>query len=933
MVRYSSLNNTPLVPLLLFLGIAITAAFVLIAGRYVVEYQSDVANSQSTLIKDSVTRKINATGELIHGMRTLFDASNNVDSDEFRLISEDVLARHPYVTSSLYLPIISAENRDSFEVRMRDKGYINFSINERDKQRFLSAKNRSRYSPVIYVEPLNPANASLIGFDFLSDASYNIAIFKAIDTAQAVAALSSQRGDLNHYTVFKAIYAGKDTPDLVSERRQTVNGIIALHIKPTKLFEENLLGENISVSLMMKSVADAGGEITVHSMSAPLHATDDWLATDFEKKYDIDSEAQNFVLVITKSLHWQDTNYWMVLIALIVGLFLTTLLVLLARTITLRAVDLQRRNTEIQEVVASRTRELAFEKERAQVTLESIGDAVVTTDEHGCIEYLNPIAERIAGGKIESVKKAPITTIFNLVHEETKAPVVNPVLMCIEEEKLVSLKEQSSLINNNGEAFSIECSAAPIRDKDGVITGSVMVIHDVSQARKMADQMTYQATHDALTGLPNRVLLMDRLTQGLTRAPWNKKIIGVLFFDLDRFKLVNDTLGHDVGDELLRQVAERIKQCLREGDTVSRLGGDEFVVILTDIAHEGDVEEIAEKIIKVLEAPFAVGKDEFFTSASIGVSLFPKNGHTALTLMKKADTAMYRAKASGRNNYVFYSDEMSEHGAKRLNVENDLRRALERNEFELFYQPQVSSFSGKITGAEALIRWNHPQKGMVPPIEFIPVAEETGLIVQIGQWVIDEACRQNKAWQDKGLPKISVAVNIAGRQFQRGSLLKNVQDALDQSGLAPEHLELELTEGILAKDSHAASTILDKLKEMGIKLSIDDFGTGYSSLSYLKRFPLSTLKVDRCFVKDITTDPDDAAICAAVIAMAHNLNLTVIAEGVEDAEQLTFLQEHKCDCIQGYLFSKPLPAQEFEEFIKTAQTEDQNIIWASSDFS
>ena len=452
---------------------------------------------------------------------------------------------------------------------------------------------------------------------------------------------------------------------------------------------------------------------------------------------------------------------------------------------------------------------------------------------------------------------------------------------------------------------------APIVDDNNTISGSVLVFHDVSKARQMAQQMTYQATHDALTDLPNRMLLMDRLEQALSRAPWNRKSVAVLFLDLDRFKIVNDTLGHDIGDELLCQVAERMKDCVRNGDTISRLGGDEFVIVLTDLAAAEDANHVAEKVIDAFSRSFNLNDKEFYITTSIGVSMFPDHGEDPSTLMKNADIAMYQAKSSGRNNFLIYDEKMNSAGDQRLSLETDLRQALEKGELELYYQPQVNLETGEINSAEALLRWNHSSQGLISPMNFIPIAEETGLIIPIGQWVMEEACRQAKTWQSEGRKPIRIAVNIAHRQFVSGSLMLDVKRALNKSGLDPCYLELELTEGILAEDSHNAIATLDELKKMGIKLSIDDFGTGYSSFAYLKRFPLNALKVDRCFVKDITQDKDDAAICSAIIAMAHNLNLSVVAEGVEDEEQLAFLKKHDCDYVQGFYYSRPITAEDF----------------------
>jgi len=566
--------------------------------------------------------------------------------------------------------------------------------------------------------------------------------------------------------------------------------------------------------------------------------------------------------------------------------------------------------------LAQLTKELAIEKEQAQVTLESIADAVITTNALARIEYLNPVAERLLGWSLAEARGKPIAQVVNVIEEISQIGIDNPVELCLERGQPVKRHEDKVvLIARSGNAVAIDASAAPIRDREGNVTGVVMVFHDVSEARQLTQQMIYQATHDSLTRLPNRVLLMDRLQEALSRAPWNDKIVAILFLDLDRFKLVNDTLGHDVGDDLLRQVATRLQSVLREGDTISRLGGDEFVILLRDMSRQDDIIKVVDKISEVLNQPFFLVDQEIYIKASIGICPFPAGGKDAHELLKNADAAMYQAKATGRNKYVFYDSAMSQQTSKRLRLETDLHRALERDEFKLVYQPQVDAVTEQIICAEALLRWEHSTLGTVSPMEFIPMAEDNGLIVPIGKWVLEEACRQNYAWQQAGLPPITMAVNIADRQFHHANLISVVNEALTASGLDACHLQLELTEGILANDTEAAIAMLTRLRDMGIKLAIDDFGTGYSSFSYLKRFPLDTLKVDRCFVQDITTDPDDAAICAAIIAMARNLNLEVVAEGVETKAQLDFLRRHQCHVIQGYYFSRPVPDSYFTELL------------------
>lgn len=436
--------------------------------------------------------------------------------------------------------------------------------------------------------------------------------------------------------------------------------------------------------------------------------------------------------------------------------------------------------------------------------------------------------------------------------------------------------------------------------------------------RKRTEQHIHRlANYDRLTQLPNRDLCQDRLRQAIAQAARQNTLVALLFFDLDRFKVINETLGHGHGDKLLQHVAQRMRSSLRESDTVGRLGGDEFMVILTGLTDTSDAARVAQNILNTLVRPITLDNHEVFVTTSIGISLYPNDAKDVESLTKNADAAMYRAKEQGRNHYQFYTLDMNARAMERLNLENDLRHALERDEFLLHYQPQFDLSSQQIVGFEALLRWDHPDQGFISPVDFIPIAEETGLIMPIGEWVLNAACQQAKQWQDQGFNNANIAVNLSNRQFAQENVLETVTKALDRCGLDPAHLELEITESCIMENPEEAIVVLRQLNDMGVRISIDDFGTGYSSLSYLKRFPLDTLKIDRSFVNDITEDPDSAVIVEAILAMAHSLRLNVVAEGVETREQMAFLEAHDCDIIQGYLLSKPLPAADVtEKFLK-----------------
>ncbi|MDX2422180.1 MAG: EAL domain-containing protein [Amphritea sp.] len=563
------------------------------------------------------------------------------------------------------------------------------------------------------------------------------------------------------------------------------------------------------------------------------------------------------------------------------------------------------------------------EKERAQVTLNSIGDAVLATDVKGSVSYMNQVAESMTGWSSAEAMGKPLPSVFHIIHGESRDRAPNPVDTVIPEDRIIELSTNCVLIRKDGTELHIEDSAAPIHNREGRVTGAVIVFHDVSVSKVMTLKMSHMAQHDTLTDLPNRVMLTERLDMAIGQASRNHKQLGIMYLDLDLFKYVNDSLGHKIGDLLLQSVAKRLSNNVRTTDTVCRQGGDEFVILLVDLVSSQAAAQIAENLLVAFSCPHDIEGHQIFVTLSIGLSIFPDDGATADAVMLNADLAMYHAKENGRNNYQFFKDEMNQRAARRLFVINGLRRALKHQEFELYYQPKFNLKSGLISGVEALIRWNDPELGLVYPEQFIGIAEESNLIVPIGQWVMVEACRQVKCWLNEGLTVVPVSVNVSAMEFRHKNFLINVVSALKSTDLKPCYLELELTESVLMHHAESSIEVLDALKEMGVSLAIDDFGTGYSSLSYLKRFPINTLKIDKTFVRDVTTDADDATIVSAVIGMGKNLNQKVIAEGIETEQQLAFLKTKHCDEGQGYLFSYPLTAVDFGQFLVSGDVDSK----------
>ncbi|PQV52280.1 EAL domain-containing protein [Paraburkholderia sp. BL21I4N1] len=533
------------------------------------------------------------------------------------------------------------------------------------------------------------------------------------------------------------------------------------------------------------------------------------------------------------------------------------------------------------------------------------------------IEYVNPAFMRITGYDPAEVIGHDCRVLQRDDRDQEGVALIR--------QALGANREVSAVVRNyrkDGALFWNQLFIAPVPNTDGVITHHIGVINDVTDLMRYQEQLEYQANYDSLTRLPNRNLLRDRLQHALIVAQRQHKGVAVVFIDLDGFKNVNDSLGHSVGDRLLSVVAERLARCTRTSDTVARHGGDEFVIVMTDTVDEQSLIAWMERVRASISEPVWLDGTELYVGCSMGASLFPQDGEDAETLMKKADLAMYRAKDMGRNTFQFYQPEMNASAGARLNLERRLRRALRDNEFLLHYQPQVDISSGQIVGTEALVRWRDPEVGLVPPSSFIPLAEESGLIGPLSEWVLREACRQNKAWQDEGLPATRVSVNLSARVFQQRDIAKLVMQVLAETGLEPQYLELELTESTIMRNAEEAVSMLNELHALGIGLAIDDFGTGYSSLSYLKRFPVDRLKIDRSFVSDIGVSADDETITSAIIALAHSLKLQVIAEGVETSAQLDFLRERACDEMQGFYFAKPMGTEAIAKLLQGGATRE-----------
>jgi len=586
--------------------------------------------------------------------------------------------------------------------------------------------------------------------------------------------------------------------------------------------------------------------------------------------------------------------------------------------LTIKQRALNQLTQTLEDKVRDRTRKLEESNERSlmlSVAIEQSPASVVICNCDGNIEYVNPRFEQVSGYKAQEViGRNPRFLQSGRTPDNTYEEMWSSVR--------AGQEWQGQVCNQrpNGELYWEQMSLTPIRDTSGKTIRYLAVKEDVTQRKQYEERLLRQANFDSLTGLPNRILAIDRLNQVLRQARRRNASAGLMFVDLDHFKRVNDTLGHEAGDQLLKEASQRLSSCLREGDTAARFGGDEFIVILPELSNTDDAHHILLRIIEAFSRPFMISETEIFTSTSIGIALYPGDGDSPTLLLRNADAAMYQAKSAGRNTYRFFVHEMNEQAQYRARLEHHLRSARERDELQLRLQPIVETETGRLVGAEALLHWFSPELGEVDPKTFIAIAEESGLITDIGNWVLLEACREATRWQKEKGDHIFIAINIAGRHFRDTKFVKAVRKVIATTGIAPSRIWLEITENTLMEDEHQARGIIDQLVQMGLRIALDDFGTGYSSLSYLGKFPVDTLKIDRTFLSNVVPGSNEAILAAAIIALGKSLQLNLVGEGVENQEQLNFLRAHGCPMSQGYYFGKPFSAEEFDTVVSTWET-------------
>ncbi len=551
-----------------------------------------------------------------------------------------------------------------------------------------------------------------------------------------------------------------------------------------------------------------------------------------------------------------------------------------------------------------------------EVTILSIGEAIIATDEKGIVTFSNYEAQKLFSLSEEQFMNKNFDDILYSLRDQDGKSCNVSLDMVLNKGSKLEFESVSIIVSKDGKEYFISGSITPIWNEVDEIVGTVSAIKDITELKRNEKKIYNMEYFDSITGLPNKMLFLDRLNVGLANARRSCTKLAVIVLDLDNFKTINDTLSHAFGDRILMQIAEKIKGLLREADTVARFGGDEFIILQPGLKDITDITRVADRIIESFRSPWILEGREYYITASMGIAIYPNDGLDESTLVKNADIAMYRAKDKGKNNYEMFMESMNRKIIDKLNLENALRHAIEKEDFVLYYQPQIDIVTGEIISVEALIRWNREGVGLVQPLEFIPVAEESSLIIPLGEWVLKTACKQNVKWISSGFKPLLMAVNLSAKQFQQRDLVEMIDRILHETGMEPTLLELEITESTAMQDIDFTIEVLKRLREKGIRISLDDFGTGYSSLNYLKILPLDTLKIDKSFIHDIALNPNEEAIAKSVIGIAHKMNLMVVAEGVETNDQLEFLKVHMCDKVQGYLLSKPLPSDQIVEILK-----------------
>ncbi|HEX8615339.1 MAG TPA: EAL domain-containing protein [Telluria sp.] len=924
-------------------GLAATALLVVAVARLEDDKLALAFHQRATVRVAAIRQGLDEAVEVLTVTNQLFATVHPVTRRQFHDFTQPLLRRYPFIQAFNYHRLVGGGERAALEAELQQV-VPGTRITEMGPQGRYLAPPRAQYSVVDYLEPMK-GNEAAFGLSVGINAHVMNALEQATVSGRAAAtgllSLAQDKRAQGGFEVIMPVYRASAPLGSAAERRAALIGDTAAIIRARELVEKILRSADLHLDhgiwLAVYASASAEPAHLVYASAgldaaarrqAALGPLRQWSTSGHRERHSaaLDVAGQRWQVVVGAAPRPFLHNHPGSVSTLAGGLLFTLLMTAFVQTLVQRSrrvqllvnertADLKLTNQRlVDDVLARRRTEAALQESeqrfRQLVTMssdwywEQDADLRFVDITGGVGEKGGVAAERLIGRTRWETVAGMQESDWGKAHMAQLAA------------RAPFAELEYATVDEQGETRWFSINGEPVFDAAGAFRGYRGTGTDITARKHTEQRIHHIAQHDVLTGLPNRSLLQDRLGQAVAYSQRCQHPVWVLLIDLDRFKFVNDSMGHKAGDVVLMTVAARLRAALCETDTVARLSGDEFVVILTEHAEERLQADVVQRLMDAVAQPVPLGTKEFFVTCSIGVAVYPTDNTPADSLIEHADIAMYRAKKLGRNNFQFYTPAMNEEAQERVRIESALRSALERDEFVLHYQPQVNLATGQVVGMEALIRWQHPELGVVAPDRFISVAEETGLIVPIGAWVMRTACAQNKAWQDAGLGMLRVAVNLSARQFGASNLLADIGDVLAQTGLAPSLLEIELTESLFMSDVTLAVELLHSMKSLGVNLSIDDFGTGYSSLSYLSRFPIDVLKIDRSFVSDITRDANDAAIVASIIALAHNLKLSVIAEGVETAEQLDYLRRHGCDEMQGYYFSRPLAAVAFEELLR-----------------
>jgi diguanylate cyclase (GGDEF)-like protein/PAS domain S-box-containing protein len=908
-----------LAALLTFFGIATWSIWVDL--RQITAKISDQASS----IEEHASQRIHNLDTVLVSLAGLYQSAFELEQAELTGFAGEMLRAYPFIASIYHLKWLPRQQTEDFLEDMREQGLVGFRLHGRETA---SDHAPTHHLAIDFLEPMTPLTGGMLGHDLSGYAELMPAFETAITTATTVGVSGVRLGqsDTLTYLAFKAVYLGRYPPTSAEMRRAMLSGVVMLKVDPQSFVSSLQVPSDIEVSMEQAgspaaAVPHAADGQTGQAYTRLVHAPG--VGLQFRTNIRLDAYGAPMALRLSRTIPLNQLNA--------VRPFLMWLAAMAILWLA-RAVRTSRRAAREQAEASAAA--IAAEGARFSHVVDNAFDAVITADRNGKIVSWNQRATEIFGytsNEVEGKDLLPLILTEETITEHHQ--LFSSLLDCNAKLPATVSHLETNGKHRSGRSLPLELALTSSLAHEEFILS--VFARDITQ-RKHADQKIRQlAYYDTLTKLPNRESFKERASQAIESAVRHRRLGAVLYLDLDGFKRINDTLGHDLGDQLLIGVANRLREQVRAGDqvtrgepssscdeTMARLGGDEFTLLLSEVRHQLSASIVARRIQTEIAIPFNLDGHEVYVTPSIGIALFPDDGATVDEVLKNADTAMYHAKSVGKNNFQFYSDEMNARAVRRLKLEGELRKALSRGELHLNYQPQIDIKQGRIIAAEALLRWTHPEFGNVFPDQFIPIAEETGMIIEIGEWVLEEACRQSIAWQRAGLAPIKVAVNLSPVQFGQRIIRDSVRKALSTTGLPPDLLELEITESIIMRNVDETIATLRELRSMGIYISVDDFGTGYSSLSYLKRFPINALKIDRSFVKDIPDDQDDAAITAAIIAMAHQLNLEVVAEGIETEEQLGFLRQHGCEVGQGYLISRPVPGKELAELLPARQANE-----------